>query len=279
MTDIINDISLLTNHENLKYLDISASAYDRDTPRKRLPRERSDKTLNDINKLKNLTHLNISYIKNLDDDTISEISNNCKSLQYLDLSNCSSELLSIGLGELSKLINLKYLDFSDVIVIKENLKTDIDWKKIDKLIYLDISGCNIFSRKSIYKLGTLKNLQYLIMQNIFNVNYSIFNKLRNIKILDCWNCRNLNDTTIQNVIKNCYFLEYFDTRFTKITTNSLVYAVNIVKKRKNDIVLNISVTYDIERRFINTSCYTEHYLRSRNLIIISQKDIKRQKVC
>ncbi|XP_044001435.1 uncharacterized protein LOC122847686 [Aphidius gifuensis] len=65
--------------------------------------------LNELSKLQYLEHLSLNNAGCIEDDTISDIANNCKNLKYLDICGINGDIAETALVALTKLENLEIL--------------------------------------------------------------------------------------------------------------------------------------------------------------------------
>ncbi|XP_044001732.1 F-box/LRR-repeat protein 2-like [Aphidius gifuensis] len=94
--------------------------------------------LDELSKLQCLEHLNLCYVKNLNDSTITAIANNCKNLKSLDIESCKAitETALVGLTNLKNLqkLNVSYLDtITDSFLIKLKGLKELDCSYCKKL--------------------------------------------------------------------------------------------------------------------------------------------------
>lgn len=156
-----------------------------------------------IAKLKNLEHLNLSDVANIDNDIIVNIANNCKKLKHLTI--CPFHL------------------------------NDSDLSKPDEI--------------SLKILDKLENLEELIMNNSFIAKNKMPTKMYNLKIIKCDNCENISDNDIIEILHNSPNLYYLSARNTGITLETIVYAIEKIKSRTNDIHLHIEADAHLQKSY------------------------------
>ncbi|XP_044001490.1 putative adenylate cyclase regulatory protein [Aphidius gifuensis] len=120
--------------------------------------------LDELSKLQYLEHLNLSYVRNLKDSTITAIANNCKNLKSLSIQICR-DLTETALVALLNLENLQKLDVSSLDII-----TDSFLIKLKGLKELHCNGCKKLTNAGIIQF--IKNnpdLEILVAYRIDNI--------------------------------------------------------------------------------------------------------------
>lgn len=179
----------------------------------------------------------------LDDNAINEITQ-INTLFHLDLAGSAIQRAL----PISKLVNLEHLDLSISSGVESNAIISIA-NKCNKLNYLDISGCSSISQPALKELAKRENLEQLIIQHVENVNNDMFATMRKLKVLDCSYCEDVTDVGIMGVIKLCQNLQRLNIVETGVTIETLNYAADKVKCRKNNVVLVIVASDSLKREF------------------------------
>lgn len=213
----------------------------------------SENGINDLSKLDKLEHLNLHCLFNINSRSITEITNKCRLLNYLDIGSCSNVTDTV-LRDISKLTYLEHLDVRRIKNITDSVLTRIS-RKCWKLKYLNIEECKRLTCTGLKELTRLKYLENLII-NYTNASDDIFSKMFNLKLLSCNGCQGITDLGIKNVLKNCTKLERLDINKTEVTIDTLTRAAKAVVQRKNNIVLKITINSTILESFDATKYKT-----------------------
>ncbi|KAF7992148.1 hypothetical protein HCN44_001473 [Aphidius gifuensis] len=197
-----------------------------------------------ISNLKNLEVLDICETKNVNDDVIIEIANNCKKITELHIDSCNN-VSSLALNELAKLENLEVLQLVDV----DNAGDDI-FKNMYKLKKLKCTWCRNVTDSGIMRIiKNASNLDYLMLYrtgvtkiclvDVNDVGDEIFNNMSQLRVLKCNWCFNVTDVGIMKIIKNSPNLKTLMLCRTGITRQTLACAAKSTKKRINNIQLEV----------------------------------------
>ncbi|XP_044001532.1 uncharacterized protein LOC122847747 [Aphidius gifuensis] len=236
MPDLANTI--VKYCKNLKHLKISPN----------------DSTMNEtalkkLTELENLESLIFLPCTKLSEGSIIAISNNCKKLKRLEISQCiivspiDGEPLSSSsvLDELSKLQYLEHLNLSfaknlgasTIIAIANNCKN---------LKSLNIQGkSSHITDTTLVALTNMKNLEKLNVGH--DISDSFIIRLRGLKEFDCSYCDELTDVGIIQFIKNNPDLEKIDLFAITDLTSDLVIAADLAtKNRTNGIILHMRIS-------------------------------------
>lgn len=239
--DLISDIA--NRCEKLTYLDINLCTC------------LSSTTLNDFGKLKNLEYLNIRQLK-IRPNGIIGITKSCKNLKTLIM--LSDNLTVSNLQGIVKLRKLEHLVIKNLTANNgDALSSIIDNCKY--INYLDIGGSIDVKESTLLEIKKLEYLETLILNHNINTTTIMFNNMYKLKVLSCDYCINIDDQCIIKIIDNCLYLKLLYLRKTKITTKTLIYAVEKTKKRSNDIKLAVVVDKLILENF-NSGKYRSAYL-------------------
>ncbi|XP_044005800.1 SCF E3 ubiquitin ligase complex F-box protein grrA-like [Aphidius gifuensis] len=198
--------------------------------------------LKKLTELENLECLLLHNCMKLSEESIIEISNNCKKLKRLEISSRSfyNDPLSFpsDLDEISKLQYLehlklcieKYLEDSTIIAIANNCK---------KLKSLEIRGSSAITETALVALTKLKNLQKLDV-SFLDITDSFIDKLKGLKELHCDHCKKLTEAGVIQLIKNNPDLKDISVwGIDNITINLVIDADQVTKNRTNGIILHI----------------------------------------
>lgn len=111
--------------------------------------------------------------------------------------------------------------------------------------------------RGLSALSILNNLQELHIRHFMYIKGDKLQDLSNLKILDCGCCKNINETSIIQLIEKSTNLEFINvSNCTNITMNLIQQANTITKKRTNSLMLRIIVD-----RQITLNNYPISYLR------------------
>ncbi|XP_044003987.1 F-box/LRR-repeat protein fbxl-1-like [Aphidius gifuensis] len=172
----------------------------------------AESTLQTLTEIKNLEYLILPSGLKLSGETIMIISNNCKKLKHLEMTNCTINPVS-ALDELSKLQHLEYLNLSDAKDILNSSIMAIAYK-CKNLKYLNINNCNLITERALFTLTTLEKLKKLNVGDIDGVTDEFIVRLKRFKSLDFHRCKNITGNGIVQLIKNCPDLEDLNLRLT-----------------------------------------------------------------
>lgn len=220
----------------------------------------SDKSLKNLKHLKNLEYLNVSCIEKLTGEFMIQLAINCKRLKHLNLFNCFY-IDKYNFGELGKMKNLEYLNFTvndrnideyPIISIANNCH------KLTHLGIISTNKCINITQRAFTKLEQLVNLKELHIVKMFNARDCLFTNMLSLRILNCSNCVKIIDSGIIKVIKTCHELESLNIFGTKVTTKSLVRAVELTKIRTNGIYLKIITNPSLLEEFKTSDFYKKN---------------------
>lgn len=162
-----------------------------------------------------------------------------ETLTHLSLAFCKLNRDHICL--LSDLVNLQHLDMRGVDGVFDTFLRSLAWQS-KALKYLDISLCTSVTDCGLNELATLESLEELLVNDMRrNVTDYPFEQFRQLKTLDCRNCKYIADTGIIALIRNSDFLERLNVTRTSITSETLVAASLATRMRKNFIILHLVV--------------------------------------
>ncbi|XP_044011434.1 uncharacterized protein LOC122854653 [Aphidius gifuensis] len=202
------------------------------------------KILNKFNSLRSLTLSNYEIGENVMDIICLK-----GSLAYLDLSKSK---LNGPNPAISNLINLEHLDLSFVgDYIDDNVVIEII-NSCKYLKYFDLSMCGEITKASLIKLEKLKNIQVLLLNEVYDVDDDIVNSLVNLKKFGCSKCDGVTDVSAMKIIQNSPGLESLILYYTEITTKTLQYASEVLKKRDNGVKLIVYTSCDVIKSFDKT---------------------------
>ena len=185
----------------------------------------------------------ILFGNNCTDEIFKSISlcSNLKSIALREVQDYSSDNL-IKSVSLSK--NIEFIKFSsrEKGVLTENLFSFIS-STLLKLKSLDISysgeGITDFDIES---LSNLPNLEELNIGYNNRITGSVLVKLPNLKKLHCYYCNDLEDDSLISFLRCAANLELLDIcDRKKIRTSVINVAIEITKKRTNDLILEIRI--------------------------------------
>ncbi|XP_074113819.1 uncharacterized protein LOC141536850 isoform X2 [Cotesia typhae] len=131
------------------------------------------------------------------------------SLTHLSLPNCSLKKIH----NLTMSSKIQHLNFAKVLEISNDLLAFLALK-YNELKYLNLSHCSSVSDHGILLLKTLRNLEVLILDEIYEVTDSALQGLVNLHELHCQNCDRVRDPGIITLIQtahNLRFLNIFNT--------------------------------------------------------------------
>ncbi|XP_044021102.1 F-box/LRR-repeat protein 20-like [Aphidius gifuensis] len=207
----------------------------------------NETALKKLTELKNLECLILEENISLSEESIIAISNNCKKLKRLEISECiivpsipgvrlSS---STVLDELSKLQCLEHLNLGFAENLKDSTIISIA-NNCKKLKILDIQGCCAITETSLVNLTNLENLVKLDVSCLDIITDSFLIKLKGLKELNCYYCQKLTNAGIIQFINNNPDLELLDVRYIKNLTSDLAIAADqATQNRTNGIILDI----------------------------------------
>lgn len=142
---------------------------------------------------------------------------------------------------ISDLVNLEHLDLRGVDAVYDVFLRSITWQ-CKSLKYLDISFCTSVTDIGLNELSSLDCLEELLVNDMRrNVTDYPFEQFRQLKKLDCRNCKYISDAGIIELIKNSMYLEELNVTRTSITSEILVSASSSTQIRNNNVVLLIFV--------------------------------------
>ncbi|XP_044019413.1 F-box/LRR-repeat protein 3-like [Aphidius gifuensis] len=238
-------IQLVKYCKKLKYLNITGMSVD-------------NIAFQELTKLENLECFKLGCISGFDDETMIEISNNCKKLKIFKIHlpfslvdpiqppsspssviNCLSKLQY--LEQLILLgIDTNQFDEGSIIAIVNTCKT---------LTKLDISWSWNITETTLIALTNFESLKELKVTGIDNVTDNVISKLKGLKCFDCSNCKNITDAGVIQLINNCPDLENLNLRRTHITSDTIIGASEATKNRINNIILTIDVEWILRESF------------------------------
>ncbi|XP_044006004.1 F-box/LRR-repeat protein fbxl-1-like [Aphidius gifuensis] len=209
-----------------------------------------------LERFNNLCHLSLKMFK-LDDNAIKEISNrktlmglefDCYNLEHLNLQNLQSVQDDVFTDITDKLKKLAYLNISrcqnisgNVLVKLTNLK-NLEYLDIRRIENINDDSCKNVTSDALNELSKLENLETLYVVDVDNVGDEMFKDMYKLKILRCNWCPNVTDVGIMRVIENATRLETLMLCRTGITSTTLVCAADVTKKRRNNVCLEIIIT-------------------------------------
>ncbi|XP_044020590.1 F-box/LRR-repeat protein 2-like [Aphidius gifuensis] len=203
-----------------------------------------------LKKLTELKNLECLILEEHNEESIIAISNNCKKLKRLEIHHCiiassiDGEPLpsSSVFDELSKLQCLEHLNLCYAQNLQDSTITAIA-NNCKNLKSLDIRGsiCDI-TETSLVVLTNLENLVKLDVSCLNIITDSFLIKLKGLKELHCYSCKNLTNAGIIKFIKNNPDLERLDVRYINNLTSDLAIAADqATKNRTNGIILSIII--------------------------------------
>lgn len=205
-------IDTIIGKKNLTYLDLGECDF--------------SVSIASISTLKNLEHLNISQAKNIDNDAVNEIINSCNKLKHLNLFGCSTVLPSTIMN-ISKLHELEHLNLENLLNVDSPSIENIT-NNCSKLNYLNLKSCKNVADYAVSKLSQLKNLEYLNINFLFNINTQslseITNKCRKLKHLDIGFCSNVSESGLKDISKLTY-IEHLNLERVKNITDNVIYKI------------------------------------------------------
>ncbi|KAF7992948.1 hypothetical protein HCN44_005729 [Aphidius gifuensis] len=194
------------------------------------------------------TNLRSLKLQNLElDNNLMNAMTQSQNLTHLDLKG------STLLGKktwLKNLTNLKIINLTFIQNIDDNFMISLQ-NNCKKLTKIDLSYCRYISNFGLSQLGHLENLEKILLNGVDKVDNSIITKLQNLKSLECIYCQNVTDKSIIKILNNSPNLEYLNIFKTGITSETLNCLSDVMKKRGNNINLNIFVDENIASSFIN----------------------------
>ncbi|KAF7993565.1 hypothetical protein HCN44_010160 [Aphidius gifuensis] len=234
--------------ENLVYLDLHGCKLNDQMP---------------ILNLINLEHLNLSSIKYIEANLISQLPR-LNRLKHFDVNNSS---LSIGMYDsISRIKTLIYLDVKHC----SNVDDEFITKVIDNCKYLkhlNVASCSLISSYVLGRIGRLNNLENLNLDNVSNVDKNVIVNLtedaQKLKLLDISYGENLtiydielignlkgleslrinhvtsvDDTLISSIVLNCKNLQHLDLSYSCNLSERAYYDIAQLKYLERLVVVN-----------------------------------------
>lgn len=157
---------------------------------------------------------------------------NCKQLKYLNLASRFC-IPKSDLQDISELIHLEYLNLESLEKLNNKAIIGIsnNCKKIKELI---IKGCPLLTKKGLNELKKLENLEKLQMDHVKKARDDMFTGMKNLTSLNCQKCKRVTDVGITEVLNNCPKLYHLNVIDTKVTSKTIICAINVVRQRTND---------------------------------------------
>ncbi|XP_044000998.1 F-box/LRR-repeat protein 3-like [Aphidius gifuensis] len=209
----------------------------------------NETALNKLTELENLESLILVINVILREESIIAISNNCKKLKHLTIGGrllmptIDGKPLSSPsvLDELSKLQYLEVLYLCGTLHLKDSTIIAIA-NNCKNLRLLAINRCTAVTETAFVAITNLKNLQELDVTSP-NITDDFIIKLKGLKKLICFKCRELTNAGIIQFIKNNPDLEVIDVSGIKNITNDLIIAADhATRNRTNGIILHLTIS-------------------------------------
>ncbi|KAF7992150.1 hypothetical protein HCN44_001475 [Aphidius gifuensis] len=134
--------------------------------------------------------------------------------------------------------NIELLDIRMMKNLNDNVIINIA-NTGDNLKHFFMDSCINVSRFALNELFKLENLVTLDLVYVPNVGDEIFSNMCQLKVLRCIWCLDVTDHGIMRVIENSPELEFLVVCRTGITTETIKYAADKTRARKNNICLQI----------------------------------------
>ena len=167
----------------------------------------------------------------------------CSKLRKLVIINtlvCSHDNLTKFISSLKNIESLT-LNFIAENVVLESIINLISSTQL-QLKYLNLSYNKNLRDNDLKSLSNLPNLEELDISVIDNITGSALVKFPILKKLHCFRCKNLEDDNLIKFLKRAIDLEFLDIRCCKkLTTSAINAAIEITKKRTNNVVLEIEI--------------------------------------
>ncbi|XP_033218220.1 uncharacterized protein LOC117173680 isoform X2 [Belonocnema kinseyi] len=143
---------------------------------------------------------------------------------------------------MSQLRSLEKLDFINAGGFINDEFLEIVAKNCVQLTHLNIAGKNSVTDKGICNISKLKKLLFLDMRDIPNIISPPLEKMQNLEVLCCWNCRKIKEATLFLFLQEAPNLRAIDVReCPSVTTELLHVAENVVENRESKKILEIYI--------------------------------------
>lgn len=217
-----------------------------------------------IELLKNSCHLISLITKNcvINDECVLTLTNHCKSLEMLDITNCI-DITDISIHSIIKnTIKLKSLNIHGCV----NISTDSIIKLLQNnndLIIVDTKYCKNMTNECIIALANHCNqLTYLDISGCLNISelsiVYLVNYCIDLKVLNLTNIHNLTDNIVIQITKGCKTLQslvlYSSSGYLDITNDSITNGIGMYcnslkeldltncRSINNEGIINLSLT-------------------------------------
>jgi hypothetical protein len=101
------------------------------------------------------------------------------------------------------------------------------------------SGCKV-TDIGVLSITTLPNLERLNIDYL-DVTDKAFSPMPNLRVIECFKCKNITNKCFSEIIQLCEQLELLNASYSKISNATIIMAVEVTKKRTNNIILRIYV--------------------------------------
>lgn len=229
--------------------------------------------------LRNLEHLTLSWLEEIDGNLIDELPI-LKKLQYLDI-NCSS----LGLEKYDSISDIKtlvHLDVNHCLNIDDEFITQVI-NNCKHLKHLDIACCSLISSEVLSRLGELNNLEYLNLDKANGVDRNVIINLtddaKKLKHLDISYAENLTIHDIE-IIGTLRDLESLRMNRVNSINNILIASIvfNCFKLKHLDLSYSSSLStrayFDIAQLKNLERLVTVHSLDAQNAIPVEMPQLK-----
>ncbi|XP_044020227.1 SCF E3 ubiquitin ligase complex F-box protein pof2-like [Aphidius gifuensis] len=200
----------------------------------------SNVVLRDIGQLKELECLILLDGKNVDDNVIISISNNCNKLKHFELSYCKDATAS-ALCQLAKLENLERLTLLSVENFDNNAITRIV-SKCKNIKSLNLFTCYKLTEIGLQSIANLEHLETLHLLFLGTISDAIFNGVYKLKSLLSVKAINFTVEGLIMLLKNCPNLEDLTAFPAPFNVEVLSCAVEETCRRTNNTLLTINAT-------------------------------------
>ncbi|KAF7989630.1 hypothetical protein HCN44_008304 [Aphidius gifuensis] len=190
-----------------------------------------------------------------------------KTLESLTLADIifDGEIESIDL--ISNIKNLKYLSIMQIEQVDDIFieKISNNCINLEKLYLQPATHCTDFGILNLLQLKKLNTLSLKLsdeFDDVIGITDTSLRRFSNMKEFDCGGCWNITNDSIINIINHSPELEKLNIRRTSVSIETIMHAVNITKKRTNNITLNIEAnTSQLPDNFFSLKIYESPFLK------------------
>lgn len=193
-----------------------------------------------LEKWQNLKKLKLIHWK-LGEDMMDILTKN-SNLTHLSLPSCRIYGLK---AFFSNFVNLEYLDLHETNDIPNNVDelfmSILDVMSCRKLKHLNLSECTYMLPAFYRFFVNLKELEELLVNDMEDVDDTILNHFRGLKVFECALCPKVTDAGIIEILRNSPHLELLNVYKTGVTSATIKNALNFARNRPDNQKLVIYI--------------------------------------